>query len=241
MSELISLNTHGIRLFHGRLYNHDYLWFSSNEISRVSTTQPFLHNYALCYTLSRRSPRTCVGSVPMYVTNPDGEFGAMPVYATPGRAERVQRTAITFNAINDLSLTTGDTKTLNTPNFGKRIYVNLQWEPQDAVHPQAGYECYVFTFGGYQLPGVFRLGKKGSPVRARWHEVENPVASFRTEAIEPTHAVNPLDVGGRRVTFDIVFIPPHSIMRTSTIADDWFIMSGAHRVHIPLRVLKRIG
>jgi len=241
MNEPIPLNAHGVRLFHGRLYNHDYLWFSSNEISRVSTTQPFLHNYALCYALARRSHRTCIGSVPKYVTDPDGEFGAMSVYATPGRAERVQRTAITFNAINDLSLTTGDSKTLNTPNFGKRVYLNPQWEPHDASRPQAGYECYVFVFDDYQLPGAFRLGKKGAPVRARWQEIDNPLAMFRTEAIEATHAVNPLDVGGKRVTFDIIFIPPHSIMRTGTIAEDWFVFKGPHRVHIPLRVVRHIG
>ena len=47
--EPIRLADHGVRLFAGRLYNHDYLWFSSTEISKVSTTLPVIHNYALTY------------------------------------------------------------------------------------------------------------------------------------------------------------------------------------------------
>lgn len=241
MNEPIDLNARGVRLFHGRLYNHDYLWFSSNEISRVSTTQPFVHNYALCYALSLRSYGVYAGSSPCYVDDPDGEFNAMPVYATPARAAHVERTTLTFNAVNDLSLTTGESGSLNTPTLGKRVCINLQWEPLEATRPRRGYECYIFTFDNYTLPGAFRLGKKGAPVRARWQEITNPIAAFHASAMHPSHAVNPLDVSGRRETFDIIFMPPHTIMRDGTIADDWFVQSGHHCVHVPRRVLLRMG
>ena len=55
-----------IRLFVGRLYNHDYLWFSSTEISKVSATLPVLHNYALCYALSGYERGVALGSIPTY-------------------------------------------------------------------------------------------------------------------------------------------------------------------------------
>lgn len=83
MTDSIPLGEHGIRLYVGRVYNHDYLWFSSNEISKLSATQPVLHNYALSYALSQRSWGVCVGSVPRYLEDEEGEFGSMPVYATP--------------------------------------------------------------------------------------------------------------------------------------------------------------
>src|SRR5437016_10065507 len=149
MAQTIRLYEHGVSLFAGRLYNHDYLWFSSNEISKVSATQPFLHNYALCYALSQRSYRICIGSTPKYIDDMEGEFGAMPLYATPAHADRVQRTTITFNAVDSLTLTTGDTKTANTPNLGKRVYLNLLWESYNSDSPQLGYQFYVFTFDGY--------------------------------------------------------------------------------------------
>lgn len=237
----IHLHERGVRLFAGRLYNHDYLWFSSNEISKVSTTQPFLHNYALCYALSLRSYRLCIGSTPKYFENLEGEFGAMPLYATPAQlAGNAQRTTITFNAVNDLTLTTGDSKAMNTPNLGKRVYLNLIWEPYHSERPRLGYEFYVFIFDNYRLPGVCRLGKKGAPVRVRWEELSNPVAVLREQPQRPTHAVNPLDVGGKLVSYDPISIPPHLLVRMTTIAQDWFVFNGRHTVHVPKCVLKRV-
>lgn len=241
MTQAIRLFERGVRVFAGRLYNHDYLWFSSNEISKVSTTQPFLHNYALCYALSQRSYRICVGSTPKYFEDADNEFGAMPLYATPAHASHVQRTTITFNAVDSLTLTTGDSKQMNTPNLGKRVYLNLLWEPQDVERPQLGYEFYVFTFDSYCLPSALRLGKKGAPVRVRWEELPNAVAVYRDEPTRPTHVVNPLDVNGRLVSYDPISIPPHLLLRTATLERDWFVFSGRHAVNVPKRVLTRAG
>lgn len=239
MAQAIRLYERSVRVFAGRLYNHDYLWFSSNEISKVSTTQPFLHNYALCYALSQRSHRFCVGSTPRYAVDADGEFDEMPLYASPAHASSVQRTTITFNAVDSLTLTTGDSKRMNSPNLGKRVYLNLLWEHPNVERPQLGYEFYVFTFDSYLLPTVVRLGKKGTPIRARWEELHNAVAVFRERPQRPTHVVNPLDVSGRVVSYDPVSIPPHLLLRTVTLEQDWFVFSGRHAVHVPKRVISR--
>lgn len=245
MVQPIRLYECGVRVFAGRLYNHDYLWFSSNAISKVSTTQPILHNYALCYALSQRSYRICVGSVPKYVEDPDGEFGAMSLYATPAHATEVTRAAITFNAVDTLTQTTtqttGDSKKLNTPNLGKRIYLDLLWENAKVERPHKGYEFYVFTFDGYRLPCVVRLGKKGAPVRLRWQEIPSPLALFREGHQRPTHLVNPLDVNGHVVSYDPVMIPPHLLLRTVTLAEDWWVFSDRHAIQVPKRVLNRMG
>lgn len=240
MSNSVLLKKQGVRLYHGRLYNHDYLWFSSNEISKVSITQPVLHNYALCYALSQRSYRAYIGSTPRYAEDPDGEFGNMPLYATPGQASFIQRTTITFNALDELTLTTGDSKSMNTPNLGKRVYLNLLWEQQDSRRPELGYEFYVFVFNDYHLPSVFRLGKKGSPVRVRWQELANATAIFREEAVQPSHIINPLDMAGQLISYEPFSIPPHLLLRTVTLRADWFIFSGRHVVHVPKRVLARM-
>src|SRR5207248_929723 len=159
-----------------------------------------------------RSYRTCVGSTPKYVEDPDTEFGELPLYTTPAEATSVQRTMITFNAIDDLTLTTGDSKGMNTPNLGKRVYLNLLWEARDAERPQQGYGFYAFTFGDYCLPSVCRVGKKGTPARVRWAELPNPLAMFRDEPQRPTHPVNPLDASGILRNYDIIAIPPHWLM-----------------------------
>jgi CRISPR-associated protein Csc1 len=245
VAQAIRLFERGVRVFAGRLYNHDYLWFSSNEISKVSTTRPFLHNYALSYAVSQRSYRVCVGSVPKYIEAPDAEFNAMPVYCTPAHAASVEHTTITFNALDDLTLTTGDSKGMNTPNLGRRSYLNLIWEPPNKKKPSLGYEFYVFTFNDYALPGAFRLGKKGAPVRVRWQELPRATAFFRERGERPSHVINPLDVNGRLASYDPIAIPPHMLLRTATIEEDWFVFGEDHGKHhavqVPKRVLARIG
>ncbi len=242
MEKVIRLHERGVRVFVGRLYNHDYLWFSSNEISKVSTTQPVIHNYALCYALSHRSYGVYIGSTPKYVEDPDGEFSAMPLYATPAHTTgQISRTTITFNALNSRTLTTGDSKSMNTPNLGKRVYLNPMWERTDAERPREGYQFYVFTFDGYKLPGVVRIGKKGASVRIRWAEVSQPVALFREKQQRPTHMINPLDISGQLISYDPVIIPPHLLLRTPTLTEDWWVFNAGHAIHVPKRVLTRIG
>ncbi|MBD3182515.1 type I-D CRISPR-associated protein Cas5/Csc1 [Candidatus Poribacteria bacterium] len=242
MEKAIHLNEYDVCLFMGRLYNHDYLWFSSNEISKISTTQPVIHNYALSYALSHRSYGIFVGSTPKYVDDPDGEFGSMPVYATPADCkETVSRTTITFNALDTRTLTTGDSKTMNTPNLGKRVYLDPIWEPREIQRPRKGYQFYAFVFDNYQLPSVVRIGKKSAPVRIWWEEITEPVAFLQEKPRRPTHLINPLDINGKLISFDPVIIPPHMLFRMATIAEDWWVFGKGHAVHVPKRVLNRIG
>ena len=68
--------------------------------------------------------------------------------------------------------------------------------------------------------------------------MKNPVAVFREEVTRPTHPLNPLDIGGELIAYDPVILPPHMLFRTAEIAEDWFVFSGRHRVHVPGRVMK---
>lgn len=81
MSERLDLNAQGIRLYAGRLYHHDFLWFSSFEISKTAATFPLIHNYALSYAVSGYSHGVYRGSTPRYAE----DLNAMPAYATPAR------------------------------------------------------------------------------------------------------------------------------------------------------------
>ncbi len=225
-----------VRVFVGRLYNHDYLWFSSNEISKVSATLPVLHNYALCYALSCFERGVAWGSMPQYAE----DLAQMPLYVTPATAESAERTAITFNAIDSITLRTDIKPNVNTPDVGKRVYLNPIYEPAGEDPPRLGYRFYAFAFGRENPRSITRLGKKGCPIRVRWQEIEWPVARFIDEARRPSHAINPLDVSGTVVRFDTVQLPPHLLLRPADIARDWFIERGPHLIHVPRIVMERV-
>lgn len=240
----LSLADYGLRLFAGRLYNHDYLWFSSTEISRVSASWPVLHNYALTYALSHFSYGLCINPAPTYFE----DMRQMPLYCTPASALWAERTTITYNAVDTLTQQTSyqrgrsqAEKQMNTPMLGKRVYLNPLYEAPELERPEHGYAFYAFVFDGSRPRAVTRLGKKGCPVRIRWEEISYPMAEYRDELTQPTHPVNPLDVTGELRHYDPVSIPPHLILQAATIIGDWFIIRGQHRVHLPKFVRERMG
>ena len=226
-----------VRLFVGRLYNHDYLWFSSTEISKVSATLPVLHNYALCYALSGYERGVVVGSVPTYAD----DLAQMALYATPAQAERlVKRTKVTFNALDSVTLRTDLKPNVNSPDYGWRIYLDPLFESTVDAKPRLGYTFYAFTFDRSQPRSVIRLGKKGCPVRVRWEEIEWAQAEFSATSRTPSHVVNPLDVSGQVLRYEPVALPPHLLLRSAEISEDWFITRGPHLIHVPKVVLARL-
>lgn len=227
-----------VRIFAGRLYNHDYLWFSSNEISKTSTTLPFLHNYALCYALAYYQRGVAYGSTPTY----EADLAQMPLYATPASSKlQTETTVVTFNALDSITMRTDLKPPVNTPDLGKRTYLNLVFEKADAEKPDAGYTFYAFCYNGEAPRSVIRLGKKGCPVRLRWNEIRWTSAEWIATPMRPTHPVNPLDIGGDIVRFDPIMLPPHLLLRLAEIQNDWFVRKGGHIVHIPKRVAQKMG
>lgn len=235
MIERLDLISQGIRLFAGRLYNHDYLWFSSFEISKTAATYPLIHNYALTYAVSGYSHGVFVGNVPRYAEDLD----AMPAYATPARPQGVvSQTRFTQNAVNSRSLRTDDAPPgSNSPGLGWRVVLDPVWRSADADGNLSGFAFYLFAREAFRPPAVVRLGKKGCPVRMQWSEIAPAVATFTDQAVRPTHALNPLDIEGEILSYEPAPIPPHLVFHAADIANDWFVFSGEHRVHLPRRIM----
>ncbi len=234
----INLNTKGIKVYKGSLFLHDYLWFSSSEISKVSTTIPVIHNYALSYALNQFSYAIFVGNTPKY----EEDFKKFNCYATPSISLCSIRETMTYNAMDEKTLTTGDsTKKINSPNYGWKNVVVPTYLPKSDKDSLYAFKFYVFTYGAYKLPSIVRIGKKGASCRIYWNEVENPIAKYSEKSVSPSHPVNPLDVSGNVIQGDVVKIPPHSFYRIAIIKEDWFIFGSNQVVHIPERIFKKIN
>lgn len=233
MSERLDLNSRGIRLYSARLYNHDYLWFSSFEISKTAGTVPAIHSYALSYAISNYSYGVYLGGGPRY----EEDLAAMPAYATPAYpVGETSLTRFTQNAINSVTLRTDDTpKGINSPALGWRMVLDPVWRTVPGDRDPAGFRFYIFASLDYRPPSVLRLGKKGCPVRLDLEEILSPVAVRVASAVRPTHAVNPLDVEGEITAYQPIPLPPFLILRIADIQNDWFVFSGDHKVHVPSR------
>jgi len=233
-ADRIALNDLGLRLYSGRMYNHDYLWFSSFEISKTAATTALIHNYALTYALSGYSYGIYRGTTPRYTS----DLVRMPAYATPALpVDRIGRTRFTQNAINSRTLRTDDApRGSNSPAFGWRLVLDPTWR-RGSQDTGTFFSFYLFARDTFRPPAVVRLGKKGCPVRLNWDEITNAQAVLIESVVVPTHAVNPLDISGEILSYEPVPVPPHLVLRRAEIKRDWFVFSGVHRVHIPSRLL----
>jgi CRISPR-associated protein Csc1 len=234
MSGRFDLNARRIRVYAGTLHNHDYLWFSSFEISKTAATIPLIHNYALSYAISGYSYGVYVGNTPRYTE----DLNAMPAYATPARPQgSVASTRFTQNAVNSLTLRTDDApRACNSPSLGWRLVLDPVWRSAAPDVVLTGFTFYLFARDSFRPPGVTRLGKKGCPVRLEWEEITPAVAVLTDASVRPTHAINPLDVQGEILSYDPLPVPPYLIFRVAEVRGDWFVFSRGHIVHIPRRL-----
>ena len=233
MSDPIRLNEAGMRLYAVRLYNHDYLWFSSFEISKTAGSASAIHGYALSYAISQYSYGIYFTGGPRY----EVDLTAMPAYSTPARPVGAPSfTRFTQNAINSLTLRTDDApRGINSPALGYRLVLEPAWRVVEGERDVSGFSFYVFAKANYVLPSVVRLGKKGCPVRLEVSEIKDPVAVHTETAVQPSHAVNPLDVQGEITAYQPLPMPPHLILKVAYIQNDWFVFSGSHVVQVPSR------
>jgi CRISPR type I-D-associated protein Csc1 len=238
MSRAINLEETGFSLLEGHFYNHDYLWFSSAEVAKVSSTCPTIHNYALSYSLSQFSHGVYKGNSPAY----EEDLTSMPFYTTPAMSASATRTAMTLNALDDLTLRTDRGGKINSPNLGKRLVLEPCFEGSlDGSRLKGGYSFFCFAKRGFSLPAVTRLGKKGCAIRFRWRRFMKPKAFYCEDVVIPTHAVNPLDVSGEVLSYEPVVLPPHMLFRRVEIKNDWFIKADGQVVLLPKRILQNIS
>jgi len=234
----INLSEYNVQIFYGCLFLHDFLWFSSSEISRISTTIPVIHNYALTYAINQYSYATYKGNTPRYFE----DLEKFPCYSTPARSFASRRESIMYNAIDDLRQTPGrDTDKRNSPKYGYKIVVVPEFATQSGKENPTAFKFYLFTFNNFKPPSVIRLGKKNTPARIYWEQIQNSVAHFSSDKKSPSHPVNPFDVNGEITEGVISKIPPHSFYRYASIKDDWFVVEKKHTIQIPKRILKRTG
>lgn len=238
----IDLSDYNIQIFYGCLFLHDFLWYSSSEISRISTTIPVIHNYALTYAINQFSYAIYHGNTPRYFKDLD----RFSCYATPARSFASRRESIMYNAIDDLRQTTGrDTDKYNSPKYGYKTVIIPEFAAQSEKENPTAFKFYLFAFMNFKPPSVIRLGKKNTPARIYWERIDNSIAQFSEDEKTPSHSVNPFDVNGEITGGVISKIPPHSFYRYLSIKKDWFVELKKDKfekyiIQVPKRILEKV-
>ncbi len=213
-----------MRVYLCRLVLHENLYYATREVGRLYETERCIHNYALTYALGlATAPYFHAQQVPQYreELTPLNERG---IYITPARGVEVRYSLNTFKYASNLYHVEMEKGRRNTPSFGraKEITVGSVFEfAALSVHEEL------------HLPRWIRLGIWRSKAALTWEETAD--LNARTGAYTSALPLNPLDVAGRLVVFDLLSMPPVSLVQNAQIEGNYYELPNRQRLPADMR------
>lgn len=200
-----------MRLYYCRLTFHENLFYATREAGRLYETGRYLHNYALTYALGlATAPYFHKQQVPSYAEELQ-PLNDQEIYITPARGTKIRYELVTFKYADNayhVQMTPGSR---NTPSFGraKEIAVGSQ------------FEFAALSRDPLALPSWIRMGLWASKARLECLEMDELVRVMKTESVSSL-PLNPLDVSGALKIYDLISMPPSSLVENARIETEWW-------------------
>lgn len=208
-----------MRVYACRLTLHESMFFATREVGRLYETGRYLHNYALTYALGlATAPYFSPTQVPRYAEQllPLNERG---IYVTPARGVRIEYQLATFKYAANAYHVEMEKGSRNTPSFGRAKEISAGSVFEFAIlskHEALG------------PPKWIRLGLWRSKAEVEYAEVE--AWRERHSEMFADYPLNPLDAIGRLVAFDLISMPPASLVDHALVQTDWWAWSAGDTV-----------
>ena len=202
-----------------RLTLHDSLFYATREMGTLYETGRFLHNYALSYALFNEQ----LIHVPYFSNSyrPDypgdmGKLNEAGVYVTPARPLQIDYLLITWKMAQI-------THYRKSVPFGARGNFPENFGRAKEIAPEGQFEFYVLSKQPVTLPKWIRMGKWASKILVEIVSQSQPTK--RTGLYISTIPLNPLDIQGNLVTFDVISMPPVSLVNHAQIEGGYYELS----------------
>lgn len=200
-----------MRVYACRLILHESLFFATREVGRLYETGRYLHNYALTYALGlATAPYFNPIQTPRYAEqlSPLNDRG---IYVTPARGVRIEYQLATFKYADNAYHVEMEKGSRNTPSFGRAKEISA-----DSVFEFA----ILSEHEALRLPKWIRLGLWRSKAEVMYAEAEARIEKHSEARAD--YPLNPLDAVGRLVAFDLISMPPASLVDHAVVQTDWW-------------------
>ena len=185
---------------------HDMLFYATREMGRLYETGKYLHNYGLSYALGLvRAPYAHRNQAPSYDQHlsPLNDRG---VYVTPARPLQYDFLFHTFKRAQVTYYSYQGQSTVNMPIYGRA----------KEIAPGSTFEFFILSRMPLDLPRWVRLGKWMS--KAEVHQVWQGEPATHTGSYISRHPLNPLDLPQAPLAFDLISMPPVSLILNAHMA-----------------------
>lgn len=213
-----------MRIYEVEIEIHDNVYFATREAGRLYETEKYIHNYALTYALGlvKEVPFYNSEQVPRYREDLEKLSG---IYVTPASPVKVRFDFLTFKFGSERNHVKEEKLSKNIPNFGKSKELAVESE----------LVFFLFVEDGAVLPSHLeewldsdrslwiRLGK--------WMGKAELIAECASESINKSgefqvpFALNPLDLPQSPDVFDIISMPPVSLITNPRLNGDFVEVS----------------
>ena len=200
-----------MRLYACQLIFHENLFYATREVGRLYETGRYLHNYALTYALGLvQAPYFHAQQVPSYQAELE-PLNEQNIYVTPARGVKVSYDLVTFKYADNAYRVKMAPGSRNTPSFGRAKEIAVG----------SIFEFGVLSNIPLKFPRWIRMGLWQSKAQLTVQaDVElKPVGSGEHRASYP---LNPLDVSGEFHIFDLISMPPSSLLENPVLETDWW-------------------
>jgi CRISPR-associated protein Csc1 len=206
-------------IYHCQLTLHDSLYYATREVGRLYETGRCLHNYALTYALGlAAAPYFHPQQVPHYQEDLE-PLNARGIYVTPALGVEIEYVLNTLKYASNLYHVEMEKGSRNTPSFGRAKEIAVGSVFEFAV--LSGEEHL-------QLPRWVRLGLWRSKAALTWQETE--IASPKSGVFTAKLPLNPLDVSLRFLVFDLVSMPPVSLLLNTQMQGEYYEVDADLRI-----------
>jgi CRISPR-associated protein Csc1 len=200
-----------MRLWHCTLVFHENLFYATREVGRLYETGSYLHNYALAYALGlAHAAYFHREQIPNYQAElePLNERG---IYVTPARGVSIRYELVTFKYADNAYRVKMAPGRRNTPSFGRAKEVAVG----------SVFEFGVLSDNPIELPRWVRMGLWQSKARLVAQAAAELKLVPSTER-QASYPLNPLDVPGDLRVFDLISMPPSSLIDNGVVLGDWW-------------------
>lgn len=204
-----------------RLTLHDTLFYATREMGTLYETERYIHNYALSYALFNdtiiRVPYFCASYKPNYA-NDLGKLNEAGIYVTPARPLVWDYVLATWKMAQA-------TYYRKPERFGGKNYpVNIGRAKE--LSPGSTFEFFILSQEPVTLPRWIRLGKWMSKAEVEILSMQTGKAHSDNKPFVAACPLNPLDIPLQASTFDLISMPPVSLMNNARLVGTCYEISG---------------
>lgn len=210
-----------LTLYH--LVFHENLFYATREIGRLYETGRYLHNYALTYSLGLvQSSYFHAQQIPAYAEELE-VLNEQKVYVTPARGIDIRYQLVTFKFANNAYRVKMEPSSRNIPTFGRA----------KEIATGSVFEFAVIHPGTFHAPRWIRMGLWRSKALVKAIG-EGDLIAINDKEQTASLPLNPLDIEGRLKIFDLISMPPSSLIENARIETDWLkVEVNGRKIYLP--------